>query len=70
MRKPTKLMTEADLVEALGEPDEIVPADSPTRIMAIEWVCSTCFEAIYSEHPIPPPAPCPRCGGITFERVR
>ena len=47
-------------------PDEILS----TGMTAKEWTCATCLEIIHSEKPIPVPAPCPRCGGIVFEKVR
>ena len=60
-------MTAADVVAELGPPDKITRGLGMT---ALEWKCSTCVERIESAAPIRIPAPCPRCGGIAFEKIR
>jgi len=37
MRKPVKVMTDPDVIQVLGQPDEIVSIG----MMAEEWTCST-----------------------------
>jgi len=66
MHQRVKVMTDTDVIQVLGQPDEIVS----TGMTAKEWTCATCLKIIHSEKPIPMPAPCPRCGGIVFEKVR
>lgn len=65
--KPLDQMTAADVVAELGPPDKITRGLGMT---ALEWKCSTCVERIVSQHAVRIPAPCPRCGGIAFEKVR
>lgn len=60
-------MTEADVVAALGPPDKVTWR---TGMTAIEWKCFRCLERIVSAQPVRVPAPCPRCGGIGFMKVR
>ena len=67
MPKRIENLTEAEIVEILGSPDEIT--DRP-RMLGTEWKCWTCVEIGRSPTPIPVPAPCPRCGGIAFDKVR
>jgi len=62
--KALELITDADVVEMVGEPDEIIT--EAERMRARRWICSTCAEIIESADPIPVPAPCKRCGGIAF----
>ena len=37
---------------------------------AVALGVSTCRQIVHSAEPIPVPAPCSRCGGITFKTVR
>ena len=67
MSKRIEDMTDAEVLEILGPPDEIT--DGP-GMLATEWKCWGCVEVVRSDNPIPVPAPCPRCGGIAFEKVR
>jgi rubrerythrin len=44
------------------EPD----AMAPTRMLSPEWRCDGCGEVFKTEQPLPCPAPCIRCGGVSF----
>ena len=67
MSKRIEDMTEAEIVEFLGPPDEIT---DHARMLGTAWKCWTCVEVVISDTPMPVPAPCPRCGGIAFDKVR
>ena len=53
----------------LPPPSEILSKDSPHRMKSKAWICSTCCEVHRLLEPVTVPAPCPRCGGIAFERL-
>lgn len=57
-------MDEKDLIDWLGEPDEIVAGSPRSRA----WFCSTCCKLHTFPEPVECPAPCSECGGIFFER--
>ena len=58
---------ERDLIERLVPPDEIVRPED--RIRSRSWLCSTCGTVVTAAEPVPIPAPCTKCGGISFETV-
>ena len=60
-------MTEQDVIGQFGEPDAVLTADSPRRMMSDAWLCSTCQMLHSFESPVRVPAPC-ACGGISFEK--
>ena len=51
----------------LPPPSEILSKDSPLRMKAKAWLCSTCREVHRFLELVTIPAPCPRCDGIAFE---
>ena len=59
-----RVLSSADVVKILVEPDEIV--SKAERMKSRRWACNTCSE-IESDEPIQVPAPCKRCGGIAFK---
>jgi hypothetical protein len=61
------MKTERDVVERLGSPDEIVRPED--RMRSRGWLCSTCGTVATAAEPVPIPAPCTKCGGISFETV-
>jgi len=61
------MKTERDVIERLGPPDEIVGPED--RMRSRSWLCSTCGTVATATEPVPVPAPCAKCGGISFETV-
>ena len=61
------MKTERDVIERLGPPDEIVGRED--RMRSRSWLCSTCRIVTITPEPSPNPAPCTKCGGISFETV-
>jgi len=61
------MKTERDVIERLGPPDEIVGPED--RMRNRSWLCSTCRTVTTAVEPVPIPAPCTKCGGISFETV-
>lgn len=58
-------MTEQDVIDRLGEPDEIIQAGMGMKSAA--WLCSNCKTLHQFDEAVRPPAPC-SCGGICFEK--
>jgi hypothetical protein len=63
---PTFLgMTERELIDRLGLPDEIIGPED--RIRSCAWICFACGDTTVSLTPIPCPLPCWCCGGVMFQ---
>jgi hypothetical protein len=60
-------MNERDVIERLGQPNEIVGREG--RMRSRSWLCSMCRAVTKTVEPLPCPAPCAKCGGIFFEAV-
>ena len=61
------MKTERDVVERFGRHDEIGGPED--RMRSRSWLCSTCGAVATAAAPVPIPAPCMKCGGISFETV-
>lgn len=57
-------MNEQDVIDRLGEPDEILP--NSRMMTSAAWLCSTCKKLHEFDAAVRPPAPCV-CGGVFFE---
>lgn len=63
----TKRIEKQEFLDHFGEPDEIVDASHAMRRRA--WQCDACGDVVHSDLPIRVPAPCRKCGNISFEAV-
>ena len=62
-----KRIEKRDIIDLSGEPDAIVDASQAMRRRA--WRCDACDDVVNSDVPIRVPAPCPKCGNISFEAI-
>lgn len=60
-------MNKRDVIEALGQPDRILPAGK--GMTSLRWKCGKCKKISDFPQPVRPPAPCV-CGSIFFEKIK
>lgn len=60
-------MNEHDVIRHMGRfPDKI----TSTMMGSKKWKCSNCKDVFEFDTEVRPPAPCPNCGKIFFEKLR
>lgn len=62
-------MNEADIIELLGEPDEVLTRGSPRRMVSVAWKCAGCGCDYFFDAPVAIPGPC-TCGSIGFLKIK
>lgn len=61
------MKTEQDVIDHLGEPDEIIPSGGGMTSLA--WKCGECNSVSNFDAPVRVPSPCP-CGSIFFVKAK
>ena len=63
----SKRIEKDDILDYFGEPDQVVDRSQAMHYRV--WKCDACDAVTHSDVPIRPPAPCRKCGNISFEAI-